>query len=152
MGEYLSSQRFKVMGKNHLAKEEEKWMKKVNLTSNHYPKLPQKSCWQLQFSHRDFNLWLTLQVGHVLCFDGASKDNLGEVGVGGVLYRPRGKRLLDFSWNLGINTNNMEEAYAMYQGVLLVQEQQLNSITIVGDSKNIIRHFSMGTTPKNTKL
>jgi ribonuclease HI len=60
--------------------------------------------------------------------------------------------MLDFSWNLGINTNNMEEAYAMYQGVLLVQEQKLNSITIVGDSKNIIRHFATGTTPKNTKL
>ena len=46
----------------------------------------------------------------------------------------------------------MVEAYTIYQGVLLVQAQILNRITIVGDSKNIIRHFSMGTTPKNTKL
>jgi len=58
--------------------------------------------------------------------------------VGGVLYSPGGKRLLDFSWNLGIDSNNMEESYVMYQGVLLVQEQQLNSTTIIGDSKNII--------------
>jgi ribonuclease HI len=46
----------------------------------------------------------------------------------------------------------MAEAYALYQGVLLVQEHQLNQITIVGDSKNIIRHFVLGTIPKNTKL
>jgi hypothetical protein len=38
MGEYLTSRRFKVMADNHLEKEEEKWMKKINLTSIH----PQK--------------------------------------------------------------------------------------------------------------
>ena len=68
------------------------------------------------------------------------------------MYNPRGKRMLDFSWNLGINSKNIAEDYVIYQGVLLVQAQILNRITIVGDSKNIIRHFSMGTTPKNTKL
>ena len=46
----------------------------------------------------------------------------------------------------------MEEAYVMYQGLILVQEQQLNSITIVGDSKNIIQYISMRTTPNNTKM
>jgi hypothetical protein len=46
----------------------------------------------------------------------------------------------------------MAEAYAIYQGVLLVHAQQMNHITIVGDSKNIIQHFFVGTTPKNTKL
>jgi hypothetical protein len=125
-----------------LEKEEENWMKKVNLSTTHSPKILQKSCWQLQFSHQDYNLWLSSQAGHILCFDGASKGNPGEAGAGGVLYSPRGQRLLDFSWNLGINSNNMAEAYAIYQGILLVQEQQLNRITIVGDSKNIIRYFS----------
>jgi ribonuclease HI len=60
--------------------------------------------------------------------------------------------MLDFSWNLGVTTNNMAEAYTMYQGVLLAQERKLSSIIIVGDSKNIIQHFVKGTTPKNTKL
>jgi hypothetical protein len=46
----------------------------------------------------------------------------------------------------------MVEDYAMYQGMLLVQEYHLNCITIVGESKNVIRHFAMGTTQKNTKL
>jgi len=45
MGDYLTSQRFKVMAENHLEKEEEKWMKKINLTSIHSLKSPQKLCW-----------------------------------------------------------------------------------------------------------
>jgi hypothetical protein len=44
---------------------------------------------------------------------------LQKAGVGGVLYIPRGNRLLDFSWNLGKTSNNMAEAYVIYQGILL---------------------------------
>jgi len=83
-------------------------MKKVNLATTHSPKILQKSCWQLQFSHQVYNLCLTSQVGYILFFDGASKGKLREASAGGVLYNPRGKRMLDFSWNLGINSNNME--------------------------------------------
>jgi ribonuclease HI len=68
------------------------------------------------------------------------------------MYIPRGKRILCYSWNLGVTTNNMAEAYAMYQGVLLAQEQKLSNIIVIGDSKNIIRHFVKGTGPKNSKL
>jgi hypothetical protein len=105
---------------NHLEKEEEKWLKNVNLTFLHSIKNPHKSCWKLELSHQDYNIWLSSQEGYVLCFNGASKGNPREAGVGGVLYIPRGKRLLDFSWNMGINSNNMEEDYAMYRGVLLL--------------------------------
>ena len=43
----------------------------------------------------------------------------GEVGSEGVLYSPRGKRMLDYSQNMAVTTTNMAEAYAMYQGALL---------------------------------
>jgi ribonuclease HI len=76
----------------------------------------------------------------------------GEVGVGGVLYSPIGNRLLYFSWNLGKNSNNMAEAYAIYKGILLTQEHQLKHITIVSDLKNIVHYFVMGTNPKSTML
>jgi ribonuclease HI len=135
-----------------LIEEEEKWLEKINLPSNHPSNFPQKSCCQLHFSHQDFKRWLKSQENHVLYFDGASKGNLGEAGARGVLYSPRGKRMLDYSWNLGVTTTNMAEAYAMYQGVLLAQEQKLNNIIIIGDSKNTIRHFFKGTAPKNSKL
>jgi hypothetical protein len=57
---------------------------------------------------------------------------LGEAGAGGVLYIPRGNRFLDFSWNLGNTSNNMVEAYADYQWILLDMNNN-NHITIVSD-------------------
>jgi hypothetical protein len=33
-----------------------------------------------------------------------------------VLYGPRGNRDMDFYWNLGNTTNNIVEAYVVYQG------------------------------------
>jgi hypothetical protein len=68
--------------------------------------------------------------------------------VGGVLYGPRGNRVLEFSWNLGKTSNNMVKAYAVYQEILLTHDHQMNYIKIVGDSKNIIRYFILGTAPK----
>jgi ribonuclease HI len=76
----------------------------------------------------------------------------GGAGAGGVLYNPRGKRMLNYSWNLGVTTNNMAETYAMYQGVLLDQERKFNNIIVIGDSKNTIRHFIKGTAPKKSKM
>jgi hypothetical protein len=75
-----------------------------------------------------------------------------EAGAGGVLYDPRGTRVLDFSWNLGIASNNVVEAYVVYQGLLLMQEDQINQISIVGDSKNTIRYFVKGSSPKDAKI
>jgi ribonuclease HI len=54
--------------------------------------------------------------------------------------------------NLGNASNNMAEAYAVYQGLLLTQEHHINHITIVGDSKNTIRYFVLGYAPKDAKL
>jgi hypothetical protein len=79
---------------------------------------------------------------------GLKKETQGGAGVGGVLYNLRGKCLLDFSLNLGINSNNMAEAYAIYQGIMIAQVQQLNCITIIDDSKNIICYFVMGSFKK----
>ena len=52
--------------------------------------------------------WIQRQSEHTLYFDGASKGNLGEAGVGGgfVLYEPGGKIILNYYWNLGKDTNN----------------------------------------------
>jgi hypothetical protein len=135
LGEYLTSRRIKVEKIEQLEKEEELWMSKMNVKICLSSKRTQRSFWQLQASPQEYNLWLSSQSGFILCFDGASKGNPGEAGVGGVLYGPRGNQILDFSWNLGKTSNNMVEAYAVYQGILLTQEQQLNHITIVGDSK-----------------
>jgi ribonuclease HI len=59
---------------------------------------------------------------------------------------------MDFSWNLGIASNNMVEAYVLYQGLLLMEVDQINQITIVGDSKNTIQYFIKGSSPKDIKI
>jgi ribonuclease HI len=125
---------------------------KINLPAIYPLNLPKKSCWKLQFSPQDFKNWLNTQDIYVLCFDGASKGNPGEAGEGGVLYSPRRQIMLCYSWNLGVTTSKLVEAYALYQGSLQAQDRQLNHIIVIGDSKNIIRHFFKGTDPKNTNL
>jgi ribonuclease HI len=72
--------------------------------------------------------------------------------VGGVLFIPRGQILLTYSWNLGITTNNLAEAYAIFKGAQLAKERQINQLIILGDSKTIIRYFIKKTIPKNSIL
>jgi ribonuclease HI len=55
---------------------------------------------------------------------------------------------MDFSWNLGVASNNAVKAYAIYQGLLLMQEEQISQISIVGDSKNTIRYLVTGSVPR----
>jgi ribonuclease HI len=69
-----------------------------------------------------------------------------------VLYGPRGIKELDYFWNLGISTNNTAKAYAVYQGVQLALQKHPTKLNIVGDSKNTIRYFVIGSNPKEIKL
>lgn len=127
-------------------------MSKLNVKIFLSSKRTQRSFWQLWASPQEYNLWLFSQSRSILCFDGASKGNPEEACARGVLYGPRGNQIPDFSQNLGNTSNNMVESYAVYQGILLAWEQQLNHITIVGVSKNIIRYFVLGNTLKDSKL
>jgi ribonuclease HI len=134
-----------------LRTEEEAWLTKLNLLVVPLTCFPKKtSCWQLQFSPQEFKSWLNTQKSHVLCFDGASKGNPGEAGAGGVLFSPRGQRLLTYSWNLGMTTNNSAEAYALLKGAQIAKVRQINELIILGDSKTIIRYFIKITNPKNS--
>jgi ribonuclease HI len=54
-----------------------------------------------------------------------------EAGVGGVLFDPRGNQIMEYSWNLGVTTNNKAEAYALYIGVQLAKKRQINALNIV---------------------
>jgi hypothetical protein len=53
-------------------------------------KIPQAHnlSWHLHISGHEFEEWKHSQMLHILCFDGASKGNLGVTGVGGVLFSP----------------------------------------------------------------
>jgi ribonuclease HI len=72
--------------------------------------------------------------------------------VGGVLYDPRGNHELNYYWNIGITSNNKVEAYVVYQGVQLEKQRQIYELNIVGDSKNTIRYFVLGSSSKDTRI
>ena len=57
-------------------------------------------------------------------FYGASKGNLGVDGGGGILVNPEGSIHLTYSWALGMDTNNIVDALALWKG--LNQAQGLN--------------------------
>jgi len=87
--------------------DEEAWLNKLHLQYFPAPCMKKNiTCWQLQYIPQEFTTWLNSQKNHVLSFDGASKGNPGDVGAGGVLFIPRGQRMITYSWNLGTTTNN----------------------------------------------
>jgi hypothetical protein len=73
---------------------------------------------------------------------------LGEEGVEGVLFHPRGNQIMEYSWNLGVTTNNKAEAYAMVMGIQLEKKISISELNIGGDSKITIRYFINTPPPK----
>jgi ribonuclease HI len=59
---------------------------------------------------------------------------------------------LDYFWNLGMETNNKAEAYALLQGIHLEKKGKIQILNVVGDSKTIIRTMIWGSSPHNTSL
>ena len=44
-----------------------------------------------------------------------------------------------FAWGLGIDTNNMAEALALWQGLRIAGELGISDLIIIGDSRVVIR-------------
>jgi ribonuclease HI len=70
----------------------------------------------------------------------------------GVLFGPGGNRVFDYYWNLGMETNNKAEAYALLQGIHLEKQRKIQILNVVGDSKTIIRIMISGSSPHNMSL
>lgn len=77
---------------------------------------------------------------------------LGEEGAGGVLFHPRGNKIMEHSWTIGVTTNNKAEAYAMLIGIQLEKKISIYELNIAGDSKNTTRYFVKHPPPKETSL
>ena len=74
-----------------------------------------------------------------MLFYGDSKGNPGKAGGGGGLFDPGGNLILKFSWGLGMETNNVAEALALWQGLNQASHQGITDLTVVGDSRLIIQ-------------
>jgi ribonuclease HI len=69
-----------------------------------------------------------------------------------VLFWLEENRVLEYLWNLGIETNNKVEAYALLQGIHLEKQNKIQTLNEVSDSKIIIRTMILGFSPHNTSL
>ena len=69
--------------------------------------------WEVRMDKSQFENWLRERKIFKLFFDGASKGNPGRARGGGVVINPRGKVEIEYSWNIGYDSNNMVEAYGL---------------------------------------
>ena len=67
-------------------------------------------------------------------FDGSSRGNLGESGIGIFLRNHLGEVLTFYAAPISYGTNNMEEAYALLEGLILAKRMSLSCLHIEGDS------------------
>ena len=69
--------------------------------------------WEIRFDKSQFENWLKERKIFKLFFDGASKGNPRMVGGGGVIICPEGKIEMKYYWNIGNDSNNMDESYGL---------------------------------------
>ena len=98
-----------------------------------------------------FENWLRERKIFKLFFDGASKGNPGKAG-GGVVINPTGKVEIEYSWNIGQESNNMAEAYGLWQGLKQVQKVGADEVLVIGDSRLIIQAVRGGRRSKNERM
>jgi hypothetical protein len=75
-----------------------------------------------------------------------------QVGGGGVILSPGGNHEIKYAWGLGTSTNNQVEAYALLEVLIIYLGIDIQSLSVIGDSKNIIRHSVLKTSPSDLLL
>jgi ribonuclease HI len=99
---------------------------------------PKLQAWEIRKNSTEFLIWKKKVGRHLLVFYGASKGNPGKAGGGG-LFDPGGNLIWKFSWGLGVETNNVAEALALWQGLSQASHLGITDLTVVGDSRLIIQ-------------
>jgi len=69
-----------------------------------------------------------------LFFGGASKGNPRMAGGGGVIINPEGKIEMEYFWNIENDSNNMAEAYGLWQGIKPLEKKGVEEAIVFGDS------------------
>ena len=85
-------------------------------------------------------------------FDRASKGIPGVVGGGGIIICPEGNNELEYYWNIGIDTNNMVEAYGLWQGLKQLENLGIDEAIVIGDSRLIIQEMNGTSNSKSLRL
>ena len=86
---------------------------------------PTKEEWEIRPSIQDFTNWKRRRKAYTLSFDGASKGNPGQAGGGGIIENPLEATTIKFALGLGIESNNREEALALWQGLIQAKKHRI---------------------------
>ena len=124
--------------KAELTEKEKKWMQRFNIQENNSTVIKKLENWEIRMDKSQFENWLRERKIFNLFFDGASKGNPGKAGGGGVVINPTGTVEIEYSWNIGHDSNNMAEAYGLWQGLKQVQKVGADEVLVIGDSRLII--------------
>ena len=94
--------------------------------------------WEIRKGKEEFLQWRMKQRCHTLFFDGASKGNPKEEGVGGIIFDPGGNIVNSFSWGIGHKSNNEAECLLLFLLLELVGRNTISKLILFGDSKEVI--------------
>ena len=127
-------------------------MQSLNIQENNSIGIKNLEDWEIRMDKTQFENWLRERKIFKLFFDGASKGNPGKAGGGGVVINHNGKVETEYAWNIGHDSNNMAEAYGLWQGLKQVQKVGVDEAVVIGDSRLIIQAVSEGRQSKNERM
>jgi hypothetical protein len=144
----------KLQNVDTLDSEEEQWLKELvpNLHHRLATNSALRASWEVRMGEQDFIKWRPPLGMHSFTFNGASKGNPSLANGGGLLLDPLGMLVVTYSWGLGIETNNMAEALALWQGLRLSASKIIQKLVVFGDSRVIIQSMKTRRRPKNLNL
>ena len=87
-----------------------------------------------------------------LFFDGASKGNPQMVGGGGVIISLEGEIEMEYFWNIGNDSNNMAEAYGLWQWIKKLEKKGVEEAIVFGDPRIIIHAMNEVNQSQNLRL
>ena len=73
------------------------------------------------------------------------------VVVGGIILEPGGEVEIEYYWNIGYTSNNMAEAYGLWQGLKQLKKKEVEEVLVFGDSGFIIQALNGGGKRKNER-
>ena len=138
--------------KGILTDKEKEWMQSLNPMAVNIVDAKKLEEWDIRMDNSQFENWLKERKFFKLFFDGASKGNPGKVGGGGVIINPNGKVEVEYSWNIGYDTNNMAEAYGLWQGLKQLRVKKVDKVMVFGDSRIIIQAMNGGRRSDNIRI
>ena len=132
-----------------LTDTENNWLQSLNIRAANSMKAKKLEDWEIRMDKSQFKNWLRERKIFKLFFDGASKGNPDKAGGGGIIMEPGGETEIEYYWNIGYNSNNMAEAYELWQGLKLLKKKVVEEVLVFGDSRFIIQALNGGRKGKN---